>query len=501
MGDWALKLLSHIFILSIGSSTVISSTTGSFTSTRTTTAIPSAPATYEKELSACPEGDRIPVVGMCRGDIKEGTSMYLDYTLHSELFVGCSCSLRIVNATSSSIEIYSTQIDQKNCQAQISIDVLKYSLRGCQSTPSSVTSNMTSSQALKLNITGQGVAQFCLNIKTKDKATTLRLDCSSGVSAGVNITTTVTKPTASSKTTIITTSSPSTSSTSIRLTSPPIYSTSTTTPSSSTKAQTRTTLSETEPVVTSTTPSTGSTTTSTNTTTASGITSLSSTTSPDTATSVFVTTEEMSQRPSTAKFVSLSPPSALETTVPSLITLGPAVAKSTPAADNDANPDNKSPDIRFPVVELAVGLSAGVIVILVLTVIVLCCRCRHQKGDDDDCDEEGIKSIAASLVSPEGSIPHIQVLNPVYCECPELMSLPHWEPGPQDNVSNASSFLSEEPDNDMQPSVSDADPELDQDQVEMMYTLVTKPSRDCSKRMSYCSPGGRKGSTQTLYRL
>lgn len=127
-------------------------------------------------------------------------------------------------------------------------------------------------------------------------------------------------------------------------------------------------------------------------------------------------------------------------------------------------------------------------------------RCRHQKGDDADSDEEGIKSIAASLVSPEGSIPHIQVLNPVYCECPDLMSLSHWEPRPQDNVSNVSSFVSEEPDN-VEPSVNDAEPELDQDQVEMMYRLVTKPSRDCSKRMSYCSPGGRKGSTQRLYRL
>lgn len=95
--------------------------------------------------------------------------MYLDYNLHSGQSVGCSCSLRIVNATSASIEIYSTEIDQSNCQAQISIDVLKFSLKGCQSTQSSVARNMTSSQALKLNITGQGLAQFCVHIKTKDK--------------------------------------------------------------------------------------------------------------------------------------------------------------------------------------------------------------------------------------------------------------------------------------------------------------------------------------------
>ncbi|XP_048240517.1 flocculation protein FLO11-like isoform X3 [Haliotis rufescens] len=417
---------------------------------------PLLPVTEENQLAVCPQSD-IPVVGMCRAGIQQGTRIYLDSTLFSGEFSRCSCSLRVVSAAGGSVDIYPSTIDRKNCKVSFNINVLKYSL-DCHKSNDHAQSFLHSLDSLDLDIRGQGAGRYCLLIQTKATEVRLQLQCYSGRFAdSVNTTTSTT--TYTPETPFVTTEAMVTSTS----TPTPSTTTSATTPVSITEAPTTT--------VQPTTEKTHKTTTVTS-------------SAPSTST---ITTEVLPTSPT-----EITP---VPVTVPSQTTTTTTVSESTGLDNKTVLDDTQATRYSFPVVEVTAGVSAGIMVLLGIMVILLCNRFQDKhRGDEEDERKQPIAGYADS----EYSSANVSVLNPLYSEEAEPECSQQARQRPEEHGSDVSSSSSESPPS---PSAGRTVTEVNAGQVELTYALVIKPNRGHS---NCTEPPGRtktEGSTHGLYRL
>ncbi|XP_071112830.1 uncharacterized protein [Haliotis cracherodii] len=431
----------------------VSSTTSQVTSTESITTPPSV--TEGNDLAVCPQA-AIPVVGMCRAGIQQGTRIYLDSTLFSGEFSSCSCSLRVVSAAGGSVDIYPTTIDRKNCKVSFKIDVLKYSL-DCHKGKDHAQSFLHSLDSLDLDIQGQGAGRYCLLIQTKATEVRLQLQCYSGRFAdSVNTTTSTT--TFTQETPFVTTEAM-------------VTSTSTPTPSTTTSATTPVSITEAPTTDQPTTEKTHKTTTVTS-------------SAPSTST---ITTEVLPTSPT-----EITP---VPVTVPSQTTTTTTVSESTGLDNKTVLDDTQATLYSFPVVEVTAGVSAGIMVLLGIMVILLCNRFQDKhRGDEENERKQPIAGYADS----EYSSANVSVLNPLYSEEAEPECSQQARQRPEEHGSDVSSSSSESPPS---PSAGRTVTEVNAGQVELTYALVIKPNRG---HTNCTEPPGRtktEGSTHGLYRL
>ncbi|XP_067676345.1 uncharacterized protein [Haliotis asinina] len=429
------------------------------TSTESITTSPSV--TQGNALAVCPQA-AIPVIGMCREGIQQGTRMYLDSTLFSGDFSRCSCTLSVVSAAGGSVDIYPETIDHSNCKVSIDIDALKYSL-DCHKNDNHAPSFLHSSDSLNVDITGEGAVGYCLLIQTKATEIRLQLQCFPGVPAGSeNVTTSTT--TYTSKIPYVTTAV-------------------TATPTS--------TSSTTMSTITSTTTST----------TTSGITSttFSTTESPKT------TGQPTSATTSRTATVT----SAVPSTSPTEITAAPVTATSQTTKTTMTSESNSTDNITvfddkqaaqkvFPVVEVTSGVSAGAVLLLGIVGILLCNR--YQKNHPGD-EENERKQPIAGYANLEYASANVAVLNPLYSEDTEqgLSQEPGSLQQEQEQEHNISSSSSERL---TSPSVDQAVTEFtDAQQVELTYALVNKTGSGVSNYATAPDTRNIKDSVSGLLRL